>query len=216
MSTGPRAIPAASAASICVRAISLLVAKAISARPRPCGVLCPQPIPRADTAGRKAASCLLRWPATSSAPPDSCRPCPTARSIAAPLPRVPAVFAMARIIDHPVTALSLRRGERRHHFAGHGRKQRAMAPVGVGHQVIHRLMRRAHILRMHSSSHELHALAAAGQHQAAQIPARRRCPICMPQRLYHRLGIAFKARSNPLPMTNLPECTTMLGARHNY
>jgi hypothetical protein len=61
---------------------------------------------------------------------------------------------------------------------------------------MHRLMRRAHILRAHSSGHRLHALPLPGQHQSFQIPLRRLVPVNVRQSGHDRLAVSLESTFN--------------------
>ena len=56
--------------------------------------------------------------------------------------------------------------------AGHP-QDRFVVPGRIGHEVVHGLMPRAHMPRIHTSGHRLDALALAGQAQAHEIPSQR-------------------------------------------
>ncbi len=148
-------MPAAKAASICVHAISPLVSKPIS-----CGT-----------------------PARSQRLPSSVQIVGLAQ-LPAILPRhagrVLAVLAKAGIVHNPETARLSLLAQERHHFTRDRCQQCVIVPLGVRDQMMHRLVRRAHILRMHSCRHRLHTLALPWQHQPARYQragsARSACP----------------------------------------
>jgi len=68
-----------------------------------------------------------------------------------------------------------------------------IAPFGVGNQMMHRLMRRTHLLGMHSRRHRLNVLPAARQHQPLQIPARGLAAIRVRQHLDQCVAIGIKS-----------------------
>lgn len=116
------------------------------------------------------------------------------------------------VIDDP-KARGITAGDHRHYLPRAGRKHRLIAPLRVNHPMMHRLVRRADILRMYPRRHRLNALPLPRQPQPLQIPPRRLTPIRMRQRLnqyltlgktafhkYHGQATKFRGRKTKQPV----------------
>ena len=57
----------------------------------------------------------------------------------------------------------------RQHAGAHRGEHRVIRPVGLGYEVMQRLMRRLHPPRLHPRRHRLDALAIAGQQQSRTV-----------------------------------------------
>lgn len=113
-----------------------------------------------------------------------------------------ALLRMCRVVKDPPSTrlLAQQLGD---HLPGHRSEHRSVIPRRIGHQVMHRLMRRAHILRMYPRGHRLDALPLPRQHQPLEVPLRRSLTIGVTERLHQRLTVplksAFKATAHRIP-----------------
>jgi hypothetical protein len=103
-----------------------------------------------------------------------------------------------RVIDDPHARRIVFLQQHRQHLPRDRAKQPLIAPVGIGHQVVHRLMRRAHVVRLHARGHRLHALPAPGKHQRLQIPLRRCSSVGVAERLSHHVAVTLETRFDRL------------------
>ena len=123
--------------------------------------------------------------------------------------RVRAFLRIPRVIDDPV-ARRVFLDQRRQHLRRHRGQQSPIAPVGIRHQMMHRLVCRTNVLWLHARRHRLHALAPSGQHQTTQIPLRRNAPIRVRERLADHFSVLLKTslqaltHRTPLAMTEDP------------
>nr|AAX11189.1 putative Pi-transporter-like B1 [Magnetospirillum gryphiswaldense] len=107
--------------------------------------------------------------------------------------RVDALLGKAGVVDDPGAQFDVPLDGRKHRRP-HRRQHRLVRPVGLGDEVMHRLVRRLHAPRLHPRRHRLDALAVARQHQTQAIRPQWRRPVGMANCAAKVLDIRLKSR----------------------
>ena len=99
----------------------------------------------------------------------------------------------AGVVDDPGLDRTVLLHGGQHARADHG-EHRGIRPVGLGDQVVHRLMRCLHPAGLDPGSHRLDALAVTRQQQAGAVAPNRGDAVGMAERRTKRLDIGRKPR----------------------
>ena len=93
--------------------------------------------------------------------------------------RVLALLRESRVINDPPAAQA--EVHLRHDPLAHTAKQFLIRPVGLGHEMMQRLMPRAGVQRINPRRHRLHTLARQGQHQPRAVALETSVAVQVPE-----------------------------------
>ena len=104
-----------------------------------------------------------------------------------------ALLGKPGVVDNPGAHASAL-FDRRKNEAPHSPQQRFGRPIGVGDEMMQRLMRPLNALRLDARRRRLDALALAGKNEPGAVRAKRRRPICVSKDAGDLLDIGSKSR----------------------
>jgi hypothetical protein len=96
-----------------------------------------------------------------------------------------------RVINDPPATLA--EVHLRYHPLAHSPKHLFMRPLGLGHEVVQRLVPGARVHRVNPRSHGLYALARQRQHQAGAVTPKSRMSVRVTKPSTQVLKVAIKA-----------------------